>query len=160
MTEDASLARALNTVKFMESDIHRLQAHNKASLLVIDWLLRCGRRHSPLMGRVMQAHFRRTFLMHKRHIEHEDAADRKKVEALRGFCRQMAKQSQRLQTQLQSVQRTVELILVENEQKSNARGRSRNSNAMLRLSAENAALLVENLSLKGKGFVHSDASFL
>jgi hypothetical protein len=142
--------RVIATMEFMQKEIVRLQSHSKAGLTTIDWMLRCARRHNPLLGRVMRSYFRDHLSRHRLRIEREEMNAQKKRQELVDFIRKIAKTSHVAMEQMKSVQQTVEQILAENEAKHEERPRARDSNALVRLRAENAALMAENMALHGK----------
>jgi len=37
------------TLQFMQTEVRKLQSHSKACLQMVNWMLRCARRHSPLI---------------------------------------------------------------------------------------------------------------
>ena len=142
-----SEGRVLATMKFLQGEIRRLQAHSKAGMQTIDWMLRCARRHSPLMGRVMQAHFKNHFSKHRLRIERDENIARKKHQELIDFIRKIARVSNSAMEQTKSVQHATDQIISENEAKHGERQRARDGNSLVRLRAENAALLAENMAL-------------
>jgi len=139
--------RVVATMQFMQKEIRRLQAHSKASMQTIDWMLRCARRHSPLMGRVMQAHFKTHFSRHRLRIERDETIARRKRQELVDFIRKIARVSNMALEQTKGVQHSMDQIIAENESRHGARLRARDSNALVRLRAENAALAAENMAL-------------
>ena len=140
----------VSTMQFMQKEISRLHAHSKAGLKTIDWMLRCARRHSPLMGRVMQAHFRDHFSRHRLRIEREETISRKKHQELVDFIRKIVNMSNAVKVQTQGVKHSVDQIIKENDDRHGERLRARDSNALVRLRAENAALAAENMALRGQ----------
>jgi len=135
------------TLQFMQTEIRKLQAHSKAAIQTINWMLRCARRHSPLMGRVMHAHFKTYFNEHRLRIERSDMRATKKHQELLCFIRKVVRLSGLVMQQTKSVMRSLDQIITENESKNGDRHRARDGNALVRLRAENATLVAENMAL-------------
>jgi len=147
MTVDGRVAA---TLQFIQNDNRRLHAHSKAALLTIDWMLRCARRHSPLMGRVMQAHFKVHFSRHRLRIERDETLARRKHHELLRFIRKIVRLSSIAIEQTKSVLHSLNQVISENETKHGQRHRARDGNALVRLRAENAVLVTENMALLGE----------
>jgi len=135
------------TLQFMQTEVRKLQSHSKACLQMVNWMLRCARRHSPLMGRVMHAHFKACFNVHRLRIERSDMLASKKYQELLCFIRKIVKLSGLVMEQTKRVMGSLDLIITENEARHGERHRARDGNALVRLRAENAALVAENMAL-------------